>query len=455
MPQFRNVIHPQPELYMLRRFIKIILLMILSFPAGPSIAGDQGSSDPLEKIARQALQDNEDLKAAEARWRMFERKIVPAGSLDDPTLSLGLVNYPVDSFEDDVTPMTGKDIKISQKFPFPGKLSTKTEIAEQQALWYRGVYKDARFQVVRKVKDAYYRLFFVEKATEITEKNIKLLDEFIRLTETRYEVGEGLQQDVLKAQVERSKLMDKLFSFRQRRQSALADLNALLARPTSTPFEAPEKVELTEVDRNLEQLQVDSRSKRPLYAAYDSLIERYKSQRRLAELDYRPDVTFWAGYRIREDSPMDPVDGEDFVSAGVSINLPIYLDKREEEVAAADTGMGMARRQYAEFRHKVDSAIHDAYARLERKREQAALYRSGIIPQAQQSFQSAMSAYRVGKVDFLSLLDSLLTLYRYEMDYYRVLADHERSIARLEAQAGLDLMGVIENKRNDGQLSFE
>ncbi len=152
---------------------------------------------------------------------------------------------------------------------------------------------------------------------------------------------------------------------------------------------------------------------------------------------------------------MDPIDGEDFVSAGVSINLPIYLEKRDEEVAAAGYGLGMARRQYAEFRNKVDSAIHDAYSRVEKNRRQADLYRSGIIPQAQQAFQSTMSAYQVGKVDFLSLLDALMTLYRYEMDYHRVVADHQRSVARLEAQAGLDFMGVIQKNRNDGKLDFE
>ncbi|HKL48283.1 MAG TPA: TolC family protein, partial [Desulfuromonadales bacterium] len=216
--------HSRSELFMLRMTCKILFIPFFIASAGPAFSAAPESRSGLDQIVRQALDNNEDLKAAEARWRMYERKIVPAGALDDPMLSLGLVNYPVDSFEDDVTPMTGKDIKISQKFPFPGKLSAKSEMAEQQALWYKGAYEDARLQLERRTKDAYFRLFYVEKAIEITEKNIELLGEFTSLTETRYEVGKGLQQDVLKAQVERSRLMEKLFSFRQQRQSALADL---------------------------------------------------------------------------------------------------------------------------------------------------------------------------------------------------------------------------------------
>lgn len=427
---------------------RFLVIMVLTLTQGLALADGSAPAKALEGIVQETLKNNEDLKAAEARWQMIERKIVPAGSLDDPMLSLGFLNYPIDSFKDDETPMTGKDIRISQKFPFPGKLAAKTEMAEQQALWYKGVYEDGKLQVIRKVKDAYYRLFYIDKAIEITEKNIDLLEDFIRLTETRYEVGSGLQQDVLKAQVERSKLMDKLFTFRQQQQSALADLNTLRSLPSVTPIEAPAELELTAINRELEQLQKGSEKNRPLYAAYASLIERFKSQRRLAKLNYRPDFTLWAGYRLREDSGMDPVDGEDFVSAGVSLNLPIYRSKRNEAVAEADSGLSMAHRQYRDFQNKVHFAIHDAFSQVEKNRDQALLFRTGIIPQAQQAFQASMSAYQVGRVDFLTLLDALLTLYRFEMDYYRVVTDHERSVARLEAEAGLNL-DVIENSGSD------
>lgn len=426
---------------MLHRPWKMLLIAIAIFAllSGTAFSADPQSPSTLDRIVREALENNEDLKAAKARWQMFERKILPAGSLEDPTVSLGLVNYPVDSFEDDVTPMTGKDIKISQKFPFPGTLSTKSEVADQQARWYKGVYEDSRLKVARNARELYYQLFYLKNAEAVTEKNLNLLDDFIRLTETRYEVGKGLQQDVLKAQVERSRLTDKLFSLQQQKLSARADLNALLARSESKPFDLPGSLELTQVEAEPEELQKLPQEHRPLFRAYSSLIGRYEAQKDLARLDYRPDFTVWAGYRFRENSPMDPVDGDDFVSAGVTFNLPIYRKKIDETYAEAESGIAMANRQYGEFRNRLQASIHDGYAKMERSRKQALLYETGIIPQARQAFESTQSAYQVGKVDFLSVVDALMTLYRYEMEYYRALSVHERSVARLEAEIGTSL----------------
>lgn len=420
------------------KIVAVFLACLLLFgTAGFSIAADESAPSGLEALVAEALAKNPDLKAAEARWRMYERKIVPAGSLDDPQLSFAFSNYPVDSLRADETPMTGNDLKISQKFPFPGKLASKEEMAEQQALWFKGVYEDARLQLGRKVKDAYYRLFFQDRAIEIIRMNIDVLDDFIRLTETRYAVGKGLQQDVLKAQVERSKLMDRLFTLKQQRETALADLNTLLARPSTTPYAPPAEITPTDVAASLDELQAESQQRRPLYAAYDAVVERFKVQRKLARLDYWPDFNVFAGYRFREDSDMDPVEGTDFVSAGVSINLPIYRKKRAEAVAEADSGLRMAYEQYNDFRNKVYFNVHDAYAQMEKNRDLVLLFKTGIVPQANQTFQSALAAYQVGETDFLTLLDALLKLYLYEMDYYRALADYQRSVAKLEAESGV------------------
>ena len=159
-------------------------LMLLSL-TGPVWAGEIPSTQ-LDRLVAEALQENPMLKANEAQWHMYERKVIPAQSMDDPMLSMDLSNYPIDSFSGNDTPMTGKDIKLSQKFPFPGKLATKGAMAEQQAQWYRESYEDAKLLLTRKVKDAYYRLSFLDKAIGITNKNVAILEDFIQLTQTRY-----------------------------------------------------------------------------------------------------------------------------------------------------------------------------------------------------------------------------------------------------------------------------
>ncbi len=431
----------------------VLLVGILGALADPARAAE-GPSSRLKELVQEALNSNPDLKAAEARWHLYERKVIPAGSLDDPRLSFTFSNYPVDSFSGDQTPMTGKELGLSQRFPFPGKLAARGEMADQQAQWYKGVYEDGRLQVARKVKDAWYRLFFRDKAIGITKKNLAVLDDFIRLTETRYKVGKGLQQDVLKAQLERSRLMDRLFTLKQQRTTVLADLNTVLGRPTATPVETSESVDMTPVEPSLEALQKKAQETRPLFASYTSLVERFKAQRHLAKLDYWPDFTVSAGYRFREPAQGDPVKGTDFVSGGVSFNLPIWREKRREAVAEAESGVRMALEQYGDFRNKVHFSLSDTYARMERDRDQVALYKTGVLPQAEQTFQATLAAYQVDKVDFLNLLDSLLKLYNYQTDYYRALAEYQRDVAGLEAEAGVDLGGgtfVTPEKASDGQ----
>lgn len=388
----------------------------------------------LQSLVDEALQHNPDLQAARERWEMAGHKIVPARSLDDPMLGIGFSNYPIDSFQADQTPMTGNEIKFSQNFPFPGKLAAKGEMAAQQALWYQAVYEDARLQLTRQVKDAYYRLYYQDRAIDVTEENLAILKSFISLTATRYEVGNGLQQDLLKAQLEQSKLLDKLLTFRQQRQSVLAEFNRLLARPATQSLEVPGALSPESQDVKPELLMTAARKNRPMFDSYQSLIDRFESQRKLAKLDYYPNFNVWTSYRFRDDDLPD--GGTDFISAGVGLNIPLWREKRSEVVAEADSGIRMARRQLEEFGNRVDMTIQDFSAQLAKNRDLEQLFATGIIPQAQQTFDASLAAYQVGKVEFLSLLDSLMTLYRYQLDYQRALSDYQRNLAQLEAAVG-------------------
>jgi len=406
---------------------------LLSAGVNPGNAG-QGKDD-LPSLVEKALQTNPELLAAQSRWQAYADKTVSARSLDDPVAGIALSNYPVDTFNDNQTPMTGKVIKLSQKFPFPGKLAAKGEVAEQQALWYRSLYEDSRLQVARSVKEAYYQLQYLDSALEITARNLEILDGFTRLTETRYETGKGLQQDVLKAQLERTRILDRRLTLQQQRESVLAGFNKLLNRSSTEEIEPEPADQQVSPLPDVATLEEQSRQHRPLYAAYQSLIDRYKGEQRLAELDYRPDFTVGAAYTVRERTMADP--GTDFFSAEISLNLPLYRAKRKSAVASAESSLRMAFEQYNDFRNTLAYNIQDASSQAERARQQVLLYQGGLIPLGQQSYASTLAAYQVGKVDFLSLLNNLLSLYQLELDHQRAIQDFWRNRARLEAETGL------------------
>jgi outer membrane protein TolC len=407
--------------------------------SGLLLSGSPLQAETLDALVEEALAHNPALAASKARWEQSTYRAPQVGSLKDPVLSFALSNYPNDSFSSDEAPMTGNELKLAQAFPFPGKLENRSAMANEQARWFEAVYQDKHYQVARKVKDAWYRLYLKGQAIAVTERNLALVDDIIRLTEVRYETGIGLQQDVLKAQVQRSRLMERLMALRQQRSVVQAELNRLLNRPSDGTFATPVDLELVKTEQSLEAFQKAGSEKRPLNAAYQSLIRRYRYQQKLAKLDDYPDMTVWASWRFRDNDLPD--DGTDFVSAGISINLPVYREKRRAANAEAAAALRMAERQSEDFQGSVEQSIQNAYARMEETQQQTELYKEGIIPQTSQSFQAAMGSYQVGKVAFISLLDALMTTYQAEMEYYRVSSEYMRSLAWLEAESTLPLIG--------------
>ena len=413
---------------------KYFLGLLLGLTASTGIAMAQ--SVQLTDMLKEADAQNPSLRVQQEQIETATSRIKQVTSLQDPILSVSLLNYPVNSFTTNQSPMTGTEIRLSQKFPFPGKLDAKGQVAAEKSHWFAAAYQDARLQVRRQVKDTWYRLLFQRQAIQITNQNLKVFDDFIKLTEVRYEVGKGLQQNVLKAQLQRSRQLNKLLVLQQQEEATVAELNSLVGRKTDQAVATTDQLQSFNEYFNLNELQQQVTQKRPMFKAYSALIEQYKAQRQLAKLDYRPDFTLWAGYRWRDNSLAD--GGHDFISTGISFNLPVRKERRAASVSEADSALRLVLKKRDRFHNQVELEIHRALTNFEQSGKLADLYQTGIIPQANQTFQATMSAYQVGQVDFLDLLDSLLTLYRYEIDFIQALSNQQRSLATLEAAAGLN-----------------
>ena len=165
--------------------------------------------ESLPVLVTTALENNPEVKASEARWQIFNNRIAQARSFEDPMLMLkiqnGIVQAPLNFSKE---PMTSKIIGITQQLPFWGKRALKGEIAEKEAESYKWQVAERKLELTRMVKETYYQLYFIDRSLTIVDKNLRILDDFITLAETKYSVNQGLQQDVFKAQVERSKMLD-------------------------------------------------------------------------------------------------------------------------------------------------------------------------------------------------------------------------------------------------------
>jgi outer membrane protein TolC len=386
-------------------------------------------------LIEEALLNNPEILAARLKWEAFKEKIPQAYALEDPMFSFGIVNLPTNfSFRDE--DMTSVEFSISQKIPFPGKRPLMKEMAEIEAEAVAKEIQTKVHQIMRDVTVAYFELSHIERTSEVTQRNEGILEGFAKIAESRYSVGEGIQQDVVKAHVEISRMVDELIMLDQRRKAVEAKLNALLDRSPDAVLGKPEEVVVRKFPYTLEELQTIAVDSNPTLQAMKKMIESKEKAYALAKKDYYPDFKLLFAYGARADMP-DGTDRRNMLTGMVEVNIPIfYKSKQDRKVAEARVDLQAAEAQYRAMKNEVFYMITEMATMIQRIERQIELYKTGIIPQTSLQIESALSAYRVNKADFMTLLDSRMTLYKYELEYHQALTELEKNAASLGAAIG-------------------
>ncbi|HUU51890.1 MAG TPA: TolC family protein [Candidatus Heimdallarchaeota archaeon] len=421
----------------MKRYISYFTMVAVFLVAFPVFSQDvEQRIEILADLIQEAIENNPGLEAAVLRTHSAEKIISQAGALPDPQLNLGLLNLPVNSFTFDQEPMTGKLIGLMQMFPFPGKQGLAEEMAEFEATAVKYQQEEVRNQIVQMVKSAYYNLYAIDRAKETVQKNQALMEQFIRIVETKYATGTGLQQDVLRAQVEFSKLEDDLIMWQQKRRAAIARLNAILNRPVDSYFSiTARELDLSESHAFGSPVETIEQQ-RPLLLAWKKRIQKAESSVKLARRDYWPNFAVGASYRQRDNLSNGAVM-HDFFSATFSINIPLFFKRKQgAKVAEKELALSALHAQYRNVYISVLSDLESADAEMERNRKRVELYEGGILVQAQQSLESAQAGYQVGKVDFLTLISNWMMLQNYEMQYFFAMADFHKALANYELTLG-------------------
>jgi outer membrane protein TolC len=331
-------------------------------------------------------------------------------------------------------PQSAKVIGITQQLPFWGKRAIRQEIAGYEAESYRWLMEERKLELKRMVTETYYQIYAVDKSLEIIGKNIRIISDFTTIAESRYSVGQGAQQDIFKAGLEKSKMLDMQITLQQQRKSLEANLNYLLYRPSNTPIGTVADFELPIISRSAQQLNDLAYDKRPQVKSLISLADKGMASHRLARKEFYPDFNLSFEYMFREASMNDP--GYNMFSLGMTFNLPYQQEKRRAMLAESSSETDMTVEELNGLKSSIGYTINDSLAQIERRKRLVELYSTGIIPQAEQSLESALIGYRVGKVDFLTLLDSRVNLFNYERELYESKAEYMMALARLEAAVG-------------------
>jgi cobalt-zinc-cadmium efflux system outer membrane protein len=394
----------------------------------------------LDSLITEALRANPDLQAAKLRYEAFEAKVPQVGSLPDPAFKATASNLPIDSRSFDETPMSGVELMLTQKVPFPGKLGLAKKTTRNLAQKTKQDYQSTKNFILSELRQNYYQLYLLQKSIKITERNKLLIEDFARIASIKYSVGKGIQQDVLKAQVEVSKMIDKLISLEEMREALEAKINVLLNRNPQDLLGQVSDLSFRELTYSEEELQSLAVETNPHLRGKSFLVNASRSAYDLARREYWPDFTLSASYRIRDEVKMDPVMGEDFFSASAAINIPLYFwSKQKKKVQEKALSLESSRQEYENVKNNVKFMVSKLFYSLDKFRKEIELYQMAILPQARQSLESARSGYQVDKVDFLTLLNNQVTLFNYEIAYHQALSSYFKTIARLEEMVGSSL----------------
>ncbi len=415
------------------KILTLFLIMNLIVPLGYSYAEETVT---LDSLIDEALNSNPKIKAVHSEWKAAEYKARYVRGLPDPMASYG---YFGESVETRVGPQEHK-YGVSQKIPFPGKLNLKGKAHDKQADILKEKYEAAKREIIKEVKFLYNDIFWVDKAIQITEEEKAILENLEKVAQRKYESNLTSQQDVIKAQVELSKLIEKLFLLKQNRKSLVAKTNSILYRSRGTEQGVTSDVEPLEFDYELNDLRQMSKDSRQELIAAKLDIERAKYEKSLAGLDYFPDFTFGVDYiEVGGGKTTQPNDGDDAWMAKVSVNVPIWFGKLGSQVKEKKAYLESSKKSYENIENSVDYEVEDLYFKITTYRDIVLLYKTALVPQAEQAFEAARTGYETGKVDFLNWLDAERILLQTRLAHYKTIVDYQKSIAYLERVVGRDL----------------
>ena len=414
-----------------------LVLMVVFFSTFPLFSQEvPRGKTALPELIEEALSQNPQIKAARNEWEASLQVIPQAKSLPDPMLSY---SYFGQSVETRIGPQRNK-FSLSQKFPFFGKLSLKGEIARKGASVLEEQYMAVKLNIVLKVKKAFFSLFWLDSAIRISQEEKEVLERLAKIAGMKYETGKASQQDVLKAQLEISKVQDKLLILKQRRRAITAGLNALLNHRPDSFIGEVEKFEIPELKVELEKLYELAREMRPEMRKVRHFIEKNEESLKLAKKNYFPDFKLMVDYiDIGAGTTTNVEDGRNSWMASVGINIPIWRKKLRASVAEAATKLKASQDSYNNIENVTLSQVNEFFFEVKTAQEQVELYRYSLLPQAEQTFKASEIGYLTGKVDFLDLLDSERMVLLVKIGYFKTIADLGKSLARLERVIGKDL----------------
>jgi outer membrane protein TolC len=417
----------------------ILLCVVLASRAfaQESPTSHTGAITPLSELLAEAEKNNPQVEAARQGWQAAKQVPTQVSTLPDPQFNLQQVSVgsprPFAGYTNSDFAYLG--LGVSQDIPYPGKLRLKGEIAKREADFSRQQVESVRRTVLAELKATYFQLAYLSKTLTILEEDGELLKQVEQAADARYRSGMGTQQDVLQAQLQKTKLLREIAMHHLQVGKLEAQLKQLLNRSQESPDIQTADLLETPLVQTYADLLAAAQVQNPEIAGAQKMIERQSLQVDLARKDFYPD--FNVQYMWQR---TDPAQFRAYYMLSVGITVPIYRSRKQRpELAQAEAERLRAGSELQVQSQQLAGDLRSQYVIVQQTSELLKIHREGLSPQARSDFQSGLASYQSGKQDFQALLTAFLDVLHLDEDYWQNVAEYQTAIARLEQLTGLSL----------------
>ncbi len=415
---------------MFRKLCFVFVLVPLALAQQPSLRATQPTSElRLEDVLREALAANPALARATTLVAAQRAHVSQVGVLPDPSLTVSWMGNPEPFEVMDNDPSSYRGITVMQMVPLGGKRALQREVAHKDVAVEEVSESAARRNLITEARSAFFDYYYYGAALEITERNHQRLTQLAEIAEARYRVGKAMQQDILRAQLEISMLLQRTAALRQQQLTVAGRLNTLMGRPATAPL--PPAAEPTpSLLPSIDTLAPAAEANDLMLARELRMGERESAALALSRKDSVPDLN--VGYMYQQRTGLPDMYGMQF-----TVNLPAFHRQRlQQEVAEGELRVRAARQGQQARRLELSYELQQDYSAAQTAKAMLDLYDQAILPQAELARESAQASYTVGNVDFLTVLTSYTAIYSYQLDYQRQRADYEIAVARIHGLTG-------------------
>lgn len=372
------------------------------------------------------LERNLNLSGACEAAKAAAFRITPAGALDDPSLSYRIAPESVGVRGVN----SGQMVEVAQPLPWFGTLAARTKLATANARAATMSAEAEKLNVIASAKSLFAEWYFIHEAIRLNTEQQQLVADLIRVAEARLAGGDGLQQDVLRAETELARLEDQNLSLSAARAVISSKISALTNTSMGSELPPPAPLTLPTLLPSMEALTTAALSQHPEIGRAEAMVAANRSRVRLAEKEFYPNFRLSTGY--------NSMMGREQMrwNVGISLNIPLNQGRRKSNLGAARANERESELQLIDRGAQIRAEVASTYAKADRALKSTTLLKDRLLPLARDTLNVSLSEYRSGAGDFLNVITAEQSSLTTEQSLYRARADLYRQLAALERVAG-------------------